>query len=1773
LDDLDWAIKVVDRAYEESNRAAMIDPRRQSKKRTQLVTTKAQLLRARHMGDQFWLMMGQWSEESQAAYREARDLVESVKLFMDSAGDEAGMPEADYRGAAHGDLSLTGDAAKLGEKIKLIREAFNGRLAWQNELRALRGEIETLTASASNDKNLNLTREKFWRPTMLSLNDRLTALEKANRELAQRALAAKSQVSRALTALENTEAILLGQSGSDLKKHSEILSIKVETHLRNAVSLCLELRDFWKILPSLVGKPRRLDKTVISIAAYYGQTLSALEELRGNLARFTGRLSNTREVRAKAQRALNAPDRGREFDALIESSKNNLATLGHLILYKSSSEYHQGLAQTIRSDLEGARQRENSLNLILENKNEEIMALQARLAALPQSARPDDRTLERLSAVLNERNRLEDHLAQARNRLTSMGVFKAQILKSIEKAKLALEKAVSERSDFERGNRQLVSEMGSLKNSYATLAHSHNLGLQKIAQLEKEYQLLSRTHQIQSHEANAYLEERAKNQHELNNLRSQISEVKDNYEKLKTLKADQETAMESLKVREATLLAEISTKTDEFKEVGLSRERLGKLVSSLRTQLDRLIVAHGALKASWANRGQLLAQSEEEKDSLRLKLDRQKRNLITLVTKRQKLLSDMGEQRLRLDEFEREKENLLAQIERAKESGLESEALNEELKKLHQEINENLKPLIQVLSMALWRGQVQLKAVQEAADKKLKERDRDALAREATIRVAGAAKEIDYLELLSTRNKELEHLKAERNSMSEELEALRKGAASTQNEESARNSWLCQQLSLALSAASIRQERLTRSLRDFKLNFDKQKEESEAIKTELNDIIKNQARALTDHEAWLGELVPLVKFFLDSGKIFWGGLGKEDSREAVLFFMARENAELAEELSQIKGERQALFAERQNYLRLNDSVRKRLSELQPLVEFLVVNFVQTTASLAQLTLERQELQNRVALLSGRGADRTLGPNGPMAAAGFIGTDQSFAELITPGGDYLPMSPEMGKARLEIQRLTRENSKLSQSVTQVERALDQANLNVASLEKNLNQLQLALNQTQKDLAFTKEESDLHFRDKADLKAQLEDERTKLTVARAEAGRLALELAQKQTEAAQASQELTQLQADLSEAQKAPQGSDGHFEASLALVTYVNSKAEDAINNLQAKLEKQAWDLESAFEELKKRDEAIKTLRQNQDRLSLMWWTIFSLAGDGQGSLAADELPPPPSGEGDQGEGAQGEIAPAHEESLELLGLDSSLANLNELDFSALEEAKTALPEKPEAGPEAGPEATGPEAGAEAGPGAQPEGAQPEGGQPEGGEKKDEKLAGSFLAELRKAARRALFTLFLAGVAFSPARSARGDGPLLLGTPETPMVSELIGDDLNYPKTPGLICLSSNYLGRNMDLGVVSEADLAQGPTKVEEKAREMIAAQARRWGFGQETYLRLVRLAYDRQAKVDLSDLEGDQGPLKLLKPHLPIFTKALEETGLVSALAPPILAAVLDFTPIEGAFWDRFFTRSRLTLKDNPEAVRALAWHITARSRRLNRVRPIGFNPVGWPSAPKRPRPAQNQPQNPQANPQAKPGAPAGAPAGQGPNEGLTPGVIFFQYAGQMAPFYSLERMEFEKAVSFLDSFISKIWGRDFSRAKKRGVITRPLPKSPEPKRLASDLLQIAHLNRLPRTVFVSMVHADFETLGLWPTTLELYGWGQRLTDLFYDQSVVWSQTQTRLLDFDNVYDHLSNLTKSNQLEICHIKLHNHLLSYLTPRVSVFGDAPVFAQSLAPKRS
>ncbi|MDR1298336.1 MAG: hypothetical protein LBO05_13420 [Deltaproteobacteria bacterium] len=1902
-EDIPEALGFVDAALADCERSARIDPRRQASRKAGLEESRAALVRARQLGAGLEELAERWPGEAREALGRALELKAAADLLLGAAGPASPSPDAGAGRDASSSppppegsapVSLTGLSRGLSERLASLRAALAARLGWRESLRALSDEVEALSAAAGREGETGPGSERFWPGALAGLRGRLAALERDDQSLSREREARARGVAAALEALERGELEVGGRAGADLLERAGLLSSSVETLLRDTLALARDLRECWTMLPPLVGRPRFLDRNVLAAAAHLGRAMSLGEEIRSLLGRLTGRLSSTCEIRAKAAAALGLPDRENEFRAGLSRAGARLAALGRLVLYKTRAERLEGEAERRRGeagrlearalsqealaadyklraerlearsetlearqslhelDLERLRQSGQEMSLTLEGRDGEIRVLRQRLrAAGPRAEGPGAAALgDQLRAVEAERDRLEDHLGQARDRLNSLGQLKARVLKSVERARAALSKAGDEKSELEKSRRALEVDLTTLRRRHTRLAEYFTSDRKALQRLEKNHAGLREQH---------LLGERALAGHRAERARLSAA-VKDRQEKIAELEAALGDAAERAVLldkklaeageRQTALALEEAAKADRLSEAGKSRERMSETVSSLRAQLDRVTMARAALKKSWERRGRLLAEGEAERDQLRLKLDKHKRNLVALVTKRQRLLSEMGRHKLRLDGYEQERARMLEDLERARAGAAETERLQGELGRLRDEVETDLKPLVSVLAMALWRGQAQLKAVQDGVDGKIADQRRGFQAREAGVRVAAAAKEIDYLELLAARDKELGDLKGERDSLLEEFEALRKGSGD-KDEDLARRSWLCRQLSLALSAESMRGERSRRSLQDFRRRLDTEKEEATALRTELEGLVQNQARALADHKAWLSELVPLVGFFLESGRELWAGPGKEDARDAVLYFLTKENAQLGEELTQLKNERQALTAERRGYIGLNESIRKRLAELRPLVEFLVDNFVANAASLAQVTMERSELLRSM----GRADPAAYEAGVPLEEAFDFGSPGEAGEgtrpvsgapvpAAAPGAGIssaapaAPMSAEAARARRELARLARENSRLELAAGRAEAALETARARVAALEGETGGLLSAKGLSDEELAAARARAEDLDREKAELVGLLQNQETSLGLARSEAGRLVLERDQLKSEAAAGARELETLRRRV-EAMEKGSAADGRLEAAWAALTYVNSKAGDAMGSLQTRIDKQALELESAFGEMRRKDEEIVRLKGRQDRLSLLWWTIFQLASEGPNSglpegaegVGGDDLPrpvsafpagasfpalpagppslgrgsgpePPPAGSlppappppgappaaasaaaaapgvtaapdvpggseppaspgapagrdvwtGDGGRGLPAGLSNGdndlHFDSP--AGVDQVQATFNDLGPDFLEEPRqdgddafetadlfplspgdpaSAVPPAPgrviaQAPAELPGGGTGPadQTGRaprpirSAPPGqsgqtgqAGQTGPVPADGSPETGDNKNE-LGGSLLSEIRKVARRSLLTLLFAALAVFPAGGAGADVPYPLGGADSPMILEY-SPTLEAPPRPAVARLSSSYLGRVMDLRVLSLDELARGQAAAEEKAMELVVAQARRLGVSEECWLRLIRSAYRADATVNLQDLEGSSGPVTVLKNSMPALAGALGRTGRGVELAGATLPVLSSVDRDEAAFWHRLFGRVKLSLKDDSKALDSFA----ARLARRDEI-----------SSPMR-----------------------------------------LAYGGEKAPLRDIETMGPDEAREFVRAFVVHDFGRTMPAAKrarpmgkifiKRGEVVTPIPRGGEPKRLAADLVAACALFKLPRTFVLSVLHSDFNSSARWPDTMEFFSWGVQLRTLLAENSHALGGGP-RICDLDVVCARLSSISRTTTLSQCYHRLQHYLFAMLAPENLLF---------------
>jgi hypothetical protein len=921
-------------------------------------------------------------------------------------------------------------------------------------------------------------------------------------------------------------------------------------------------------------------------------------------------------------------------------------------------------------------------------------------------------------------------------------------------------------------------------------------------------------------------------------------------------------------------------------------------------------------------------------------------------------------------------------VQKQLQSALETEKnLQSELDNLHKEINFNLKPLIEILGLALWQGEAAHRKAHEAAAEDMAKFKLEAGAREAGIRIHGAGREIDYLERLSQKDNEIEKMRSEREAW--EAERSQQESLEGQPDPDSQNGWVVNQLSLALAASDLRQEKLRRGLRDFKIRLSTQKQQAVTIKTELEALVKNQAEALQNHKAWLSELVPLVGFFLEQGLDFWTqGPGQGDARQAVLYFLREENVSLGQELERFRHEHQTLWAERQTLLEVQAGLKERLLELKPLVGFLILQFVDNAVALAQAWNQRDVLLSEMASLHATGK---FGPYDPAL-----------------GPNSLDIRQEMRSTQERIKDLESENALLKSEIDRAADELDKQRAKALDLNRTKEETAVLLSGQNQRLAEMNEQ----YQAQSEVLKKVQTEASRLD---AENQRLGDTADRQAAELAQQTAEITAL--------KASPRQDGQLEAAWGALNYLGTRAADSLATLQARLDQEARQLEEAFRQIRKRDDEILVLEKRQDTLALLYWTIVQMSVEGQLSLPKPAVPALPAPEADEDD---------------------------EPEEVVTKPAKKA------------------------------------------GEKGF--LGSGIIAEIRKAARKSLFSLILAGglvlhlQASSQAQTlllGGTDTPIIAGTPESvrdfgsgplvkpqfgqrpfghfsgevtfPGVSVGINNDPN-PISSRMFCRSLN---RTIDLGFLSSKDRLKGAT--EAKALEFLAEQGKRWGLQEAVMLRLVRGAYDKDKTVFLADLGRDDTPFTLMQPYLPQMTRVLRRVDFKDVLGFYILPCLDGMEKLTAEFWDRLFVDFYHRTMDLEEAAMGLAWH-------LERRRSFKAN---------------------------------------------------VEFGGLLGPILDMENISSEEIFPVLVEYISSHWpGMGFR--KKKSVTDINLSK-----RLAGDILSNGKIFGLPWTFLFPLVHQARTNGSMCPTTLEIYGSSQKILRQVKSTSRQWSSSKPPLCDLD----------------------------------------------------
>jgi DNA repair exonuclease SbcCD ATPase subunit len=927
-------------------------PGRYRRIKAELLTIQTALVKAQKIFPAFQEMATGFAQEAHAKYRVALKTKEAMEAILSKDKDR------DLGGESPDALALTAYTSTLRESLAEALHAQAARDGWSLELGEFHEELENLLAILSQKDKSEL------KALTKNLKDRKNGFMKRHEELSLRRLESERKLKGALNALIAAERRFSGDGKISFRDEAEQLASTSGALLKATLKSRENLAEFWRLSPSLIGRPVFLEKIFLSSAVNLGLAQGILEEIGHRLEAFTKSLSPTRLVRQKAEEFLSSRSGVRESQGLLHKAEKLLATL-------ISAADGIGKGQELQDEL-GALKEEKDKALLLANLKEgEKKALEEdfdqRISQLEaQHLGELGEVSRRLKAVTAEKERLVQDLKGAQRKLAANAEAKSGLIKIIARARKALEEQLEEKKAVQKDILEAKGELDALRRRHKRLAELFAAGRQKLSALEEDYGEKSREAEFKVEELRAHEEEKAKLTLKLDELSAELKSLTGDRQALADRTRELTERLEEIRARESALGMRLAGKEEELKEINRNRVQLGEVVSAFKLHLDRVNRAYNALKASWRRRGNMLQVANMERDNLRLKLDRKKEELIEGATKLQDLKTELSQAQSRREELEAEQQELIEGIQEARQEAKSSkeneERLKTELMGLQSEEGD-LTPIVRILGIALYQCGLALGEQKDLLSAALDDQSLVYGAREAGVRIQGATRELEYIDLLETTNQELNSVRAEKMELTQELEHLKEfSETKSQDDESSQGSSLTHHLAIALVVALQRREKLAQRVKDFKNKTQEKLDEAQSTKSQLEAISQTKDKALAEFRERVTELTSLIRFFLEEGRRLWVGSDKGDASEALTYLMLEENNKLSEEVNSLKASLQDSRAESGHLLALTKDMQERLITLRPLLEFLINKFQENSLALAKAYASRDEMAADLARL-------------------------------------------------------------------------------------------------------------------------------------------------------------------------------------------------------------------------------------------------------------------------------------------------------------------------------------------------------------------------------------------------------------------------------------------------------------------------------------------------------------------------------------------------------------------------------------------------------------------------------------------------------------------------------------------------------------------------------------------------------------------------------------------------------------------------------------------
>lgn len=1101
-----------------------------------LIEAKADLIRAGRLWPRLKSLLQAWPEEARGLSRRCRGLAESATAVIRKIRRD----EALRARAAETSTGLSEAPEERNPEVPPAVEALEGvnqkaqeflfdQSDFSQKADNLAQELEGYLAVVNGSRYLGAD----WPRIAESLEGRLWELRERGRRLSESGPALRREMTAVLSALQKAEYKNLPpgmETGAAEVAESLVMGAE---DLAGALSKLKETaaRLFFE-LPVMIYRPKSLERTYLATALALSRAWSFLETIQNQLGPLVRRRAQTRELRL--------------------TIKNRLAALAKPT---ANEEFLARLERRLRTF--------------------KLAVTRAWMAPGPGAPENEDSDqFEEMAALTAEKDRLKEELQAARAYMAELGRAKVVLLKEFQAKTRHLEELHATRAEAGARLDRYRAALKKLGRRYRSLRDEYQVDRGRLDKIKAKFK--GRAAELKGNqELLAELaQERNQALAKLEQIRAELEVLGRGRRELSAALQKVQDSLGLVTAEKETLEVELARRRDELARAAQHRERMAQAMAGYRKSLDKLSTAYRQLARKNREQGRDLAQLRQDRQRLSTKSLRQQRALARLAAKRQAMLAELGITRLKLDGLIKEREKLLDDLGRAQDDARSHEQgraqARAELDRLNRQVEEELYPVIKMFGLALWRSESQLGRIREEN----RQFHLKSSASEAGLRIKAAAREIELVERAEQRELQWHNLSREKEAAWNSLLSQRETAIAELNagrEELGRKlayrARLSLTLSLALSGLNHKVEKRDQALRFLKRRTDQRLAEAQEIQDGLLGLTRRQAKEIQEQREILSQLTPVLGYFLEQAATVWapakppriqsGGQEAPDIWLALVHFLRLENQNLGERLAISEEHRQN---QAQSQLEIQEShrrMRKRLSDLGPLMAFLAQSFV---SNVAELALARKGRQKARAELD------ALKRNYEEAQAQLA----AFSASLDGAGRQLAHSQnQLLEARRRGQTLAENQARQAAVLERAQKELEQ------------------LNESRRIMAQTLKAK------QADL-AEVTDQAFKLTVE----NRQLAQLSQlREQELAVTRQDREHLAGEL-------KAQAGRLESSWAALNYLGAKADDAVARLKARLETQSGALADLRRRLKEREEEVKRLETTQDRVALLYWTILS-----------------------------------------------------------------------------------------------------------------------------------------------------------------------------------------------------------------------------------------------------------------------------------------------------------------------------------------------------------------------------------------------------------------------------------------------------------------------------------------------------------------------------------------------------------------------------------------